>query len=351
MENYNIQGVSAGLAERLRQFSALAENEGSLTADQLAIIYDFRWFKLFVPNSLGGLEWSVPEGVRLEEELARIDGSLGWTVTLCAGANLFVGYMDRSVTGSVFADPKVCLGGSGQATGKAVIDGDRYRVSGRWRYATGAPHLTHFTANCTLEQDGRKFLDSNGNPVIHSFFFPKADVRIISDWNAFGLKATASHSFEVDNLTVDRSQAFLITPDAATWHHPIYRYPFLPFAEATLAVNTLGMARHFLECAAELDVAGLRKSVQAAESQLKEARESFYRVLDYSWNELLRVGECTAETFEPVSRWSRELVKVSRKQVVALFPHVGMAGADASSEINRVWRDIFTASQHSLLRS
>src|SRR5690606_37268201 len=188
-------------------------SEGALTADQLAIIYDRRWFKLFVPRRLGGLEKSLPEGVRLEEELARIDGSLGWTVTLCAGANLFVGYMDRSIAEAVFADAKVCLGGSGQAKGKAVETDGGYLVSGKWRYATGAPRLTHFTANCETEQG------------VRSFFFPEADVRLIKDWNAFGLKATASHSFEVDHLTADRSQAFLIAPEAATWDHPIYRYP------------------------------------------------------------------------------------------------------------------------------
>lgn len=337
-KKYDEQRVPAGWVDRLRRLSGDAEIQGALTADQLAMIYDRRWFKLFVPNSLGGLEWSLPAGVRLEEELARIDGSLGWTVTLCAGANLFVGYMDRSIAEVVFADPKVCLGGSGQVAGNAVDRGSGYVVSGKWRYATGAPHLTHFTANCETEHG------------VRSFFFPKADVQMIADWNAFGLKATASHSFAVDQVWADPSQAFLIAPEAATWDHPIYQYPFLQFAEATLAVNTLGMARHFLECVAELDIAALRKVVQTAESQLTQVRESFYGALDHSWNELLCAGELPPDVLEPVSVASRTLVKTSRKQVVAIYPHVGMVGADASSEMNRVWRDIFTASQHSLLR-
>lgn len=349
-KKYNEQMVPAALVEQLRRLAGPAETEGTLTADQLAIIYNHRWFKLFVPGSLGGLELPLPDGVRLEEELAQIDGSLGWTVTLCAGANLFVGYMDRSVAGTVFTDPSVCLGGSGHATGKAVVEGDGYRVSGRWRYATGAPHLTHFTANCVIEQDGKELLDNNGNLVIRSFFFPKADVRVIDDWNALGLKATASRSFEVNHLPVDRSQTFVISPRTATWDHPIYQYPFLQFAEATLAANTLGMARHFLACTANLGARGLQQLVRAAEWKLNGARESFYSALDASWDELLRTGELTPHTLAAVSKWSRTMVRVCRKQVMAIYPHVGMAGADASSEMNRVWRDIFTASQHSLLR-
>ncbi len=349
-KKYEEQGVSAALVEQLQRLSGNAEVEGMLTVEQLAIIYDHRWFKLFVPSSLGGLELSLPEGVRLEEELARIDGSLGWTVTLCAGANLFVGYMDGSVAVPAFADPKICLGGSGQATGKAVVEGDGYRVSGRWPYATGTPHLTHFTANCVLEKDGKDVLDASGAPVVRSFFFPRSDVQIIHDWNAFGLKATASHSFAVDDVRAGPRQAFLITPEEATWDHPIYHYPFLQFAETTLAVNTLGMTRHFLACAAALGTPKLRELVQTAELKLTEARASFYDVLDTSWNELLRVGELSSGVREAVSSYSRTLVAVAREQVVAVYPYLGLVGADASSEINRVWRDIFTASQHSLLR-
>src|SRR5690606_1616043 len=250
----------------------------------------------------------------------------------------------------IFADPYVCLGGSGQATGRAVAEGDGFRVSGRWRYATGTPHLTHFTANCTLEKEGQDLLDATGKPLVRSFFFPRSDVRIVDDWNAFGLKATASHSFAVDDLQVSPSQAFSITPEAVTWDDPIYRYPFLPFAETTLAVNTLGMARHFLECAATLGKPALQKLVKSAQLELAEVRSSFYDVLDTSWNELLREGELPPETQESVGKHSRRLVKVSRDWVVAIYPYLGLAGADATSEINRVWRDIFTASQHTHLR-
>ncbi|MCH5682919.1 hypothetical protein LWM68_00665 [Niabella sp. W65] len=42
-------------------------------------------------------------------------------------------------------------------------------VNGFWRYATGAPHLTHFTANCTIEEDGRPLLNEDNRPVVRSF--------------------------------------------------------------------------------------------------------------------------------------------------------------------------------------
>ncbi|WP_257667491.1 acyl-CoA dehydrogenase [Parapedobacter tibetensis] len=346
------------LIEKLRAQSERAEVAGKLTDEQLAIIYDNKWFKLFVPKSFGGLELTVPEGVRLEEELAWIDGSLGWTITLCSGANLFVGYISQSIAPAMFSDTTVCLGGSGQASGKAIVENGGYNVTGKWRYATGAPHNTFFTANCVIEQDGKTVIDKEGNPLTKSFFFAKADVRVIEDWNAFGLKATASHSFAVDNLWVDESHAFLITPQHATLDHPIYRYPFLQFAEATLAANTLGMARHFIACADVL-ISQNQKGIEATKSlglvtsantQLKEIKQSFYDALDASWAELLHNGKVSDRSLSTVSALSRSLVAICHQQVVLLFPHCGMAATISSAEINRIWRDIFTASQHSLLR-
>lgn len=338
------------IVDQLRKLAGRAEVEGRLTPEQLAIIYNQRWFKLFVPRHYGGLELTVPEGVRLEEELAWIDGSLGWTVTLCAGANLFVGYMQPSVAQAVFVDPAVCLGGSGHASGTARVEGNGYRVSGTWHYATGAPHLTHFTANCILERDGEILLDEMGNPCVTSFFFAKDDVRIIEDWPAFGLKATASHSFAVSDVWVDKTHAFVIAPERATLAQPIYRYPFLPFAEATLAANTLGMARHFVSCAQgslKDPVVDLAETVQA---QLATVRAPFYQAVDASWNESADRGQLSPTLLQAVSDQSRRLAHVCRELVTALYPHVGMTAADSSTEINRIWRDLFTASQHSLLR-
>ena len=343
--------IAPEIASRLQTQAAQAEANGHLTNGQLEIIYNHRWFKLFVPRCYGGLELTILEGLRVEEELARIDGSLGWTVTLCAGANLFVGYIQPSAAQTVFSDPQVCLGGSGQASGRAVMDNGGYRVSGKWHYATGAPHLTHFTANCLLEQsNGELLLDAEGKPVVRSFFFQKEEVRVVENWPAFGLKATASHSFELDEVWVDASRTFVIAPEQVTLSQPIYRYPFLQFAEATLAANTLGMARHFVACAQEL----LNDSVSERESRvgdrLAEARVSFYQAVNASWEELVAAGQVSSTGLQAVSDQSRALAHLCREEVMRLYPHAGLAAADASTEINRVWRDLFTGSQHSLLR-
>jgi hypothetical protein len=52
---------------------------------------------------------------------------------------------------------------------------------------------------------------------------------------------------------------------------------------------------------------------------------------------------------EEVSLYSRNLAKISRECVDLLYPYCGLAAANTDTEINQVWRDLHTASQHALL--
>lgn len=349
--------IHQSIIDNLRQEAAIAEKMGTLTTEQLNIIYKEKWFKLFVPTAYGGLELSLPEGLQIEEALATIDGSLGWTITLCSGATMFVGYLQHSIATAIFKDEKVCFGGSGRASGIAKINENGYEVSGLWHWATGAPHNTVFTANCVIEKDGIALKNRDGSPLVQSFFFTNDEVTIVNNWNTMGLIATAGHSFEVKNLQVAPDRTFIIDNRHATLPNPIYHYPFLQVAEATIAVNTLGMAQHFLdECAVifkqrENSYSFLDKKLQESITALNYLRQQFYAAVETSWNVFVIDKKEDLPTLKDVSATSREMVLKARALVQALYPFCGMIAADKSSAINRIWRDMFTASQHSLLNS
>ncbi len=136
------------LIDVIRNYSTEAEAMGHLHPMQINIIREQRWFHLFVPKEYGGLDLSLPEAVRLEENIAYADGSVGWVVTLCAGAAMFIGYFDKQLADEIFTDPNVCIAGSGHVNGTAEILKDGFLVNGTWPYASGTPHATWLTANC-----------------------------------------------------------------------------------------------------------------------------------------------------------------------------------------------------------
>jgi len=55
------------------------------------------------------------------------------------------------------------------------------------------------------------------------------------------------------------------------------------------------------------------------------------------------------ELLKDITKKSKDLAATSRRLVDELYPYCGLIAAKKSSELNRVWRDFHTASQHSLL--
>ena len=350
--------LKPGFTEIIRSRAVSSERLGSLSYKQLQLIYEQQWFKLFVPAEYGGLEMPFPDSIRLQESLSWADGSMGWTVTLCSGAGWFAGFLGPELTREVFSSPYTCLGGSGAPTGTAILTESGYEVTGTWKYATGASHLTHFTANCIIE--GAK--NDEEKPEILSFIFDKKDVTVIKDWHTTGLIATGSHSFSVNQLSVPASRTFNIDPDNPIHDGSIFKYPFLQFAEATLAVNISGMALHFIDLCDEIFLVRttnkkmkdyqqkvLHEALSAAKEITAEKRFLFYAAIERSWASILTEKAVAGDLLQEVSAVSRDLAKSSLQQINELYPYCGMAAANPVSEINRVWRDLHTASQHTLL--
>ncbi len=354
--------ISSEATTIIRNTSRGAELMGSLHPEQLGIIYTQNWFNLFVPKALGGLELSLPEALNIEEGLAYADGSTAWTVTLCSGANWFAGFLQPDIAAAIFSNKKVCLAGSGQPGGTAKVIPGGYKITGHWKYATGAPHATAFTANCVIEEHGVALQNDDGSPLVHSFIFLKDEVFMYNDWHTTGMIATASHSFEVNNLLVPANRCFTIDASTAVLNNAVYQYPFLPFAEATLTVNVSGMTMRFVDICETLfaERAGrknftpimadvLQQKLMASKQQLHTARQQFYAAVYQSWQACLSGNTADSLLFEQVSATNHALSQTSLQVVDALYPFCGLTAADTRTEINRIWRNIHTASQHSLL--
>jgi alkylation response protein AidB-like acyl-CoA dehydrogenase len=315
-----------------------------------------------VPKKYNGLEFSLPQALQMEEAFAWVDGSLGWTITLCAGANWFIGFLDPELAQDLFSNKEVCFAGSGRPSGIAKMNESGYEISGIWKYATGAPHATVFTANCVIERNGKIIPNEDGSPLIRSFLFLKDEVNIHKDWTSIGMIATASHSFEVNQLQVSKQRCFTIDSREAILPQPIWQYPFLQFAEATLAVNSSGMASRFLEICTEL-FAGRKKDrslpekaaplvhekLEIAKNRLQEERKVFFAILQRSWDHFTNHNSLPSEILEKISRSSRALAKAALQVTDDLYPYCGMIAARPNTEINRIWRNLHTASQHNLL--
>lgn len=344
------------------ELATKAEKLGCLPEEWLEVIYHQKWFKLFVPKYLNGLGLSFTDVLRTEESLAKKDGSLAWTVTLCAGAAWFVGFLNEDLATEVFKNPEVCFAGSGFVGGTANKVGGQYIVNGDWTYASGALHATHLTANCKMLENGKALLDKHGEPVIKAFLLKSSEVEILDGWSYMGMIATGSHSFKVVEQYVPLNRVFEIVPEKAILPEPIFQYPFLQLAEATLVANVLGISLHFFDLVDECFQARNKKrnydNVHINYyNELKcnllqdilNLRLEFFDIIEKSWQQLSIKRKISEGTLAEVSKICRELAITCRGNSAKIHPYAGLEAAKKHTEINRVWRDMNTVSQHALL--
>jgi len=348
--------------QTIREQALGMDKHGQVTPDVLNTIYDHRLFHLFVPDVLEGRMTTLPDATRIFQESARIDGNLGWLVTIGAGGGFFAALMSPDISRRVFARREAVIAGSGMPTGTArQVDGG-YIVTGSWKYCSGSTYATTFTANAVIQQ-GSTLQDASGEPTadqgepeIRSFIMNPDQIVIQQDWNAFGLRATGSHTISAVEAFVPDEMTFSLTEMKGYENEPIYRYPFLPFAQVSFASVAIGIAEHFLEAAESLAVK--RGSSSHVIGKLNENKAAFllsvanfFKRVEASWAELIANGALSNVTETQVTSQSIETAHAALSCGQQLFPLFGLSAAMEDSEINRCWRDLQTACSHALLRS
>jgi alkylation response protein AidB-like acyl-CoA dehydrogenase len=351
------------LVEEIRNYTFETETAGSLPEATLDIIYDQQWFQLLVPKAFGGKELSLPDTVRLFEAITWADANVGWCVNLGAGANMFSGYLVEDVANSIFNSAKTCCAGSGAISGKAIRTQDGYLLTGRWKYASGANHATHFTANAyLLDEDGNNII-AEGAPVFRSFIIPADKIINHRNWNAVGLSATSSNDFEAVNVFVPFDHTFTLLKPSAFAQGPIYRFPFSMMAVVNMTCMITGIALHFLDQYEELAATKkplhsdlLLKDNPVAVSIYEQARNNFhesrnlmYEQLESVWPYYEQGKEADENALTQLKKANNQAAKASRALIDALYPLCGMNIVSPQSALNKVWRDAAVASQHYLL--
>lgn len=323
----------------MQQLKEWCANAPVFRKEVLDYVANKNLWNIWVPKDFGGLEMSFSEGLKTLQSLANTDGSLGWTVTLCSGANFFIGNLQSEKATEIFEQPAI-LGGSGGMFGTAEKEGSNYRLNGTWHYATGAPYLTHFTLNAKIVENGKELKQKDGTPKFLSFVIPAKDVTIIEDWNTMGLKASATHSFEVKDVMATEADSFVYNE----FHLPqnVFKVHFSLFADLTLWVNYIGMAEHYLAEAKPKDDKRLNELKQA----IAAANKRVYAYSEEIESGTQRSAVFSEEYINTVHSLAASSVKQLSAAILGLHPFLGINASRENSTLNQIFRDYFTATQH-----
>src|SRR5262249_45752282 len=149
---------------------------------------DAGMFRVLLPHRLNGGDITIPDFLRLIEEVARIDASVGWNFAICGGGPVFRQYLSRDAYEKIYSNPRaVTCGSLNPMSSQATPVEGGYRFSGKATYASGSAHATYLMAAALVLRDGApQFVD--GIPTLRAGFFPIKDAKILNTWSTAGMR-------------------------------------------------------------------------------------------------------------------------------------------------------------------
>ena len=354
------------LAPTIREYADRAERAAQMPSEVADAFHQAGLFRILLPKSMGGGELTIPESLRVIEEVSKIDGSAGWNLAICSGGPLFGHFLSRAAFEKIYGDPRgVSAGSLNPMTSQATKVEGGWRFSGRATYASGSAQATYLMVAALILSDGAPQI-VNGVPKLRAGLFPIQHAKILNTWSTAGMRGTGSNDCVFENVVVPDDFTFDWLNAQSTWQRGPFANIPLPLQMAgALASVVLGIARHALDALSEIAQAKVPVGTQnllrerpiaqtqfaQAEGLLGAARAYFYQCNDEIW----RKGEA-GESFVRKDHAHARLavvtaVKLALQAIDLVVDAAGMNATKTSSPIERCWRDAHTASQHVLLNT
>lgn len=205
------------------------------------------FFRMLVPAAYGGGEVSPATFIQTLEALGEVDASAAWIAMIGATAGLNAAYLDDGAAREIFGDPRHLCTGVFAPMGKAHIEGDTLRVSGRWKWNSGG-HVSHWLGGgCILYEGGKPRLGADGAPEHRMVMFPAIAATQIDTWQTSGLKGTGSGDMSVEDVQVPARHAAQLINGVPKVSRPLYAFPLFGLLSLGIAGVASGNARGALE--------------------------------------------------------------------------------------------------------
>ena len=246
---HELVGRATDLVDLIRKHVDWQEENRNLHDEVMNGLIDSGLFRSRIPAAYGGYGSDTATTVEVLAELARGDGSVGWSMSTWLIGSWLAGLFPDEVQDEIFADPDVRIGNSVSPLGLAVPTDGGFVLNGKWPFSTGVLRSEWY-----LHSAMQAVSDGNVVPVVVAV--RSADMTIVDDWHTVGLRGTGSVTTIADDLFVPESHVLPLIPlisenrhlskqnaEATTW-----QTPFSAVAAALGCGTPLGIARAAWDC-------------------------------------------------------------------------------------------------------
>ena len=354
---------AVALQPLLRAEAEAGEAQGRLTEATVAGLRDSGLLAMWMPRDFGGPELWPVESLRVIEALCHADGSTGWVVMAAELATATAAsYLAPRAAHELFDDGSLPLiAGHGAPMGRADVEGDGFRLSGNWSYASGLLHCRYIHTGGIVYENGQPRIDpATGEPEFRVFVLPVEAAVLKGNWDVIGLRATGSIDYSIDGAFVHRDYTHLQYLKAANIGGAVFKLGIFGFSNIGHTGFALGAGRRLLDELGEvaraetgrpfvLPTRGGGESFQEqygeAEARYRAARALVYEAWADVETALRNDGPIPTRAFTMIRLALNHITTVCN-DIAAFAFAFGGGGALRDGILQRVVRDMMTGGQH-----
>lgn len=347
----------------LKQNAERTERERRIPPENIAAMEQHGLFRILVPRQFGGHEAGIRTYTDVVAEIARGCGATGWIAFISDATDWLVAQYSDEVQAEVYGqgpDTRIIgiLDESNALTSKTE---GGFMLSGQWGFGSGSHHAQWIALGAPLS-------DHPGDAGL--MLVPVNKLSIKDTWYVAGMRGTGSDTVVADNVFVPQRHVFPWAVAFANQHRQhgsgtYYGANFMPTLIHMLIAPLLGLAQAALDVTIERLNRGKRISYTAyldtrqaviTQMQVAEAATDTNAafVLMRHWADRIDAAALAREDFDYLTRAQLRndvgyAVRLCRKAVHRLLDAQGASSFADSNSLQRIWRDLETASRHAIL--
>jgi alkylation response protein AidB-like acyl-CoA dehydrogenase len=350
------------IVPRVAATSARSEALRRLDDDAVAALHEQRLGSLFTPRRYGGFELAPRAHLLAVAELAHGCSAASWVLMVCGAHTYVVGRFPERCQQEVFGtDPDVLIAGTLSPQGSVRATDGGWVLKGRWQFASGCDHSPWLLVGA------RVFEPKPGDWKHRHVVVPTRDIELDDTWHTLGMRGTGSKDLVAQDVFVPAYRAVPTRPtfigDCPQASSAVYRLPVLGVLSSMVAASVLGIAERgfelFVQSARERRDArsGTKAEDPVVQARFSESRSELQAARLLLLHICDRLDAAIDSDQGPLGVEERirlradaaYMVELSQRALGRLFAASGAHAIYESSELQRIQRDLNTATHHAIV--
>jgi 3-hydroxy-9,10-secoandrosta-1,3,5(10)-triene-9,17-dione monooxygenase len=347
---------------QLRANSTVADHERRLPASSLELLTSAGALALTTPTEHGGLGLGTRAVVDVARSIARWCPAAAWETVISTVSVMLATRFPAGARARVFGNGAPVMASIIPPPADPTIrrDGDGYRVSGRWPYASNIYDAEWAIAMLPLPSE-------DGQPQRAFGLFKAADWAVEDTWFTVGMRGTGSATMVVDDVWLSPEQVcsalalFGPSCEVASSAPGFSRVAAMSTLATTIASPALGAVETALTLTAhDATKRGIATSTYAVRSDSGAHVRDLGQAAATIRGAILQLNDA-ADIVDGAAHNARSITETERAQIRGNVATAGRAAGDVMNEImwlqgssafaeqtliQQLWRDVNVAIRH-----